>query len=298
MKRTTLAALTVAALTTMLSGGTTPASVVGPLDFETGTQAANQFTANFVQLYAKNSGTITQTDPADLDEPNNDYLRLGQSGQDIAVVTAINTTSTNKTLSNSDRFSGPFTLNFSLAVSSAVAGSSFAIYLFDPSTTNGADSLLVSVAFNKSGDTDRVHFYSDATPNAGKLGTAYDGPDITGSNGHLVGGDGASDTYYAVNAITGSDEASGTWTAASLAYTPGSNNDTKLTLTLGTIPITWTIPDALRVSDPAIAFRPDVYGTGSASWRIDNIEVVPEPASAGLFLGAGFATLLRRRRRR
>jgi hypothetical protein len=278
----------------MFSGGTTHASVVGPLNFESGTQAANQFTANFVQLYTRNSGTITQTDPADVSEPNNDYLRMQQNGNDSTTVIALNT-STTKTLANSDRFNGPFTLNFSLAAD-VPGGAGFAIYLFDPSSTNGADNLLVNLAFDQAGNQDRIRFSYDGRPDNGNTGTVYKvGANISGTGGFLSGGDGSADTYYAVDAITASTEASGTWTAASVAYTPGSNDDTTMTFTLGAASMTWTIPNDLRVSDPAIAFRTNIYNTGTKSWRIDNVQVVPEPTSMCLILGAGW--LLSRRRR-
>ncbi len=278
----------------ILCGGVSQAAVVGPLNFETGTAESNQYTQNFLQVGSNGGGSAAQTDPADVDEPNNDYIRFVQNGDgNNRVATAINTSVT-KSLATSDRFSGAFTMNFDIG-SNTDGGSTFGIYLFDPTSANGADSLLVNMQFNQVSETDRIRFSSDGAVASVGGGTQYKGNAIVGvGGGGLAGGDGDADTYYAVNALTSSSTA---WTAASLAYTPGEEDDTTLSLTIGTVTVTWTVSNALRVDNPAVAFRPGTYGSGTKTWRLDNIEVVPEPASAAV-MGIGIAAMLMRRARR
>lgn len=291
MSRITSPVLALAALP-LLTAGTASAAIVGPFDFESGTTSSNQYTQNFLQIHSQNSATLTHTDPADDEEPNNDYLKLAQTSGDVRVVAALNTNVT-KSLSNSNTFSGNLTLNFDVS-SNMPGGSSFGIYLFDPASTNGTNNLNVMLQFNQSGGTDRIRFASDGNPTSGSSGTLYRGDAISGSTGWLVGGDGSADTYWNVDALPSTSEASQSWTSGSLVYVPGTNDDTTLTLTLGTFSLTWTVPNALRVDDPAVAFLFSGYGSGSNSWRIDNIEVVPEPTLLGLLPLAGL--LVRRRR--
>jgi hypothetical protein len=276
----------------LLAATTLSAATAGPFGFESGTAASNQYTNNFLQLYSRDSGTFSQTDPADAGEPNNDFLKLARNGNaNNTAITAINTAAV-KTLSSSDSFAGTVTLTFDLA-SDAPGGSGFALYLFDPTSTNGSDSLVVTLQFNQNAETDRVRFYSDGTPTTGSTGTQHKGT-LAGTGGTFAGGDGTADTYYQANWMSQSNEAAATWTAASLVYTPGANDDTTLQFAVGQVSATWTVPNALRVSNPAIAFRANTYGSGAQSWRVDNIYVVPEPGLLGLLPIAG---LLARRGR-
>lgn len=269
------------------------AATVGPLDFESGIASGNQYTQNFLQLYARNGATLQQTDPADDGEPNNDYLRLPQNSNNITFVSAINTSAV-KSLDNSDTFNGTVTVSFS-ASSNMPGGSSLGIYLFNPASVGGADNLLVNMQFNQSGGTDRIRFYSDGATTTGSTGTQYKGTAITGStSGWLTGGDSAADTYWSNDFLPSTSESLESWTAGALVYAPGIHDDTTLTLTLGTTSVTWTIDNTMRIDNPAIALRFDGYGSGSGSWRIDDIHIVPEPASLAL-ISVSALVLMRRR---
>ncbi len=282
-----------ACLPILASASMAAAAPVGPFDFETGSTEDNQYTQNFLVLNSRNNAVMTHTDPSDPDEPNNDYIKLVQTGSDIRVVAAINTNPV-KTIANSSTFGGNLTLSFDLA-SNMPGGSTFGIYLFDPSSTNGTDNVNVMMQFNQSGETERIRFASDGNPTSGGSGTQYKGLAIDGTSGWLTGGDGSADTYWNATALPSTSEASQTWTSGSLVYTLGNNDDTTLTLNLGDFSLTWTIDNDLRVANPAVAFLFSGYGNSGASWRIDNISVVPEPTLIGLLPAAGLLALRRRR---
>ena len=275
----------------LLTAGAASAAAVGPFDFETGTAEDNQYTQNFLEVYVRNGGVLAQTDPADELEPNNDYLRMGQNGSTITVVTVLNTNPT-KTLANANTFGNNLTISFDLG-SNMPGGSVFGIYLFDPETPS--DNLFAAVYFDQASANERLRFSYDGNLTTGSGGTQFRGNTITASGGFLVGGDGVNETYWQLSMIPSSSEASGTFTSSSITYVVGDNDDTTLTLMFGTQWVTWTIPDTLKVEDPAIAFYVNGYGSGSATWRIDNIAVVPEPAMISLLPAAGLLAMRRRR---
>lgn len=61
--------------------------------------------------------------------------------------------------------------------------------------------------------------------------------------------------------------------------------------------LTFTFPHSENILTMNFAASNLEYGTGDESWGLDNVEVVPEPATLAL-LGAGLAGLLARRKRK
>ncbi len=255
-------------------------------DFET----ANQFSDSFHTLASVNSPTTAQTSNG----AANDYLRMAQRPSGNFQVTsafAYNTSAT-KTLANSDTFGGAFTVDFKVS-SNTPGGSGFGLFLFDPTSSNGSNNLYAWVQFNQSSENDRIRIARDASPTSTGNGTTYT-TGLTGTNAGFLDASG----YHQVNAFSSTSNSSPVFTNGSITYTPGTGDTTTLAFTLGAATVTAVIPDTDVISNPAIAFRLNTYGNGTAEWRLDDIafpNAVPEPASMGLLALAGTALLARRR---
>ncbi len=250
---------------------------VGPIDFETAGDLANNFRLNTNTV---NSSRLSQIGPS----AGNDYIAHNNSPTDSSSTTVgIYDTSPGDVNATQSLFTGPFSVEFD--ISGAQATSSFGVLLINPDE-NGfrTDNLLALFNLDVTGTTDRMRFFRDGNS-----------PFNNGSAGTLVGA--ATDGNAGIDA---SPDSAPFWGHLKLDYSVIAGVP-QMTLTVGNLSATSTYltTDALP-SSVEVAFRVfDVNGTDGTA-KIDNFQIssVPEPTSAALIgLGLG-AVLLNYRRGR
>jgi len=243
---------------------------VGPIDFETTGDLANNF------RLAANGYLISQTGYGAL---TNDYVvhnnnPFNSNGGTVGVYDL--TPEDGATTQN--LFGGQLTIEFD--ISAAQPATSFGVLLLDPANPNNNLLGLLNVD-NNLGTNETIRFFRDGTlPSAGTL------------VGSAVNGDGG---------LSISPDSDPVWGHVVVDYLPDKGGGIpELKLTVGSLAATsafdasHALPSAVEV-----AFRIyDVNGTGTA--KLDNFRItqVPEPGSASLIgLGMGGLMFCLRRRR-
>ncbi|NJK90509.1 MAG: PEP-CTERM sorting domain-containing protein [Blastochloris sp.] len=94
-----------------------------------------------------------------------------------------------------------------------------------------------------------------------------------------------------------STDVSPVFSTLTVNYTPGSSNDTLLSLSMGTLNHSVIIANSEAIANPRIAIRLFDPSTTAGSVKFDNFSVIPEPSTYVMLL-LGFVLLLVLRRRR
>lgn len=254
-------------------------------DFET----SNQFSDNFRVARGTAGSNIGQTSTA-----GNDYMWGGMISGTQNVVAVYDTTPGNAA-DTLPSFAGPLTIDFKVAT--ANAAQIVGLYILD--STNVNNSLSVRLNITATGSSERISFAKDGNLSTGSGAVAYS--NTTGFSG--TGGAFNTTTSYQVNSnIAHSPEATPVFYGLTATYTPGTNDDTTLTLTYGTsFSATVTVANADRIDNPTLGFFISNY-TVNTTTKIDDIAItystIPEPSSYALLLGAFSAGLFVFQRKR
>ena len=250
---------------------------VGPIDFETTGDLANNFRLNTNTV---NSSRLSQIGPS----VDNDFIAHNNNPFNSSSTTVgIYDTSPGDVDATQNLFSGAFSVEFD--ISAVQTASSFGVVLINPDEINfRTDNLLALFNLDNSGTLDTIRFFRDGNS-----------PFNNGSAGTLVG--------TAVNGDSGlnvSSDATPVWGHFKMDYTVATGIP-QMTLTVGSFIATsaFDATNALPAS-VEVAFRIyDPSGTDGTA-KLDNFQItlVPEPTSAALIgLGLG-AVLVKHRRRR
>ncbi|NJL70290.1 MAG: PEP-CTERM sorting domain-containing protein [Candidatus Competibacteraceae bacterium] len=254
-----------------------PAVHAQVLTFETGTASDNQFTQNFRRIDSWTDNTVGQTDPT-AGEPNNDYAFLSTSTVSPDPINGglllFDTTPADTTAGTDNTFAGPLTIT--LDISAVQADSSIGIMFLDGTNTN---NLLALFNLDTTGTSDRIRFFRDGIATAVSAGTQI-GTTANGGSGLNISG---TDPF--------------TFGTMTVTYTPGTSNDTLLSLTVGTLSHSVSILNTDRIDTPRIGVRLFDPSSAAGSVKFDNFSIVPEPSTVALLLcGLGALAALRRRR--
>ena len=248
---------------------------VGPVDFETTGDLANNFRLNTNTV---NSSRLSQIGPS----VDNDFIAHNNIPFNSSSTTVgIYDTSPGDVDAAQNLFSGNFRVEFD--VSGVQGGSSFGVVLINPDEINfRTDNLLALFNLDNSGTTDLIRFFRDGNS-----------PFNNGSAGTLVGT--AVNGYSALNV---SSDAAPVWGHFKVDYTVTAGVP-QMTVSVGYFSATsaFDVAHALP-SSVEVAFRIyDLSGDGSA--KLDNFQIisVPEPTSAAL-IGLGLGALLVKYRQR
>jgi len=298
---TTLSLLSLAAAS---ASATVMTNSIGPITFAGG----SDLSSNFRQVPGPFGSTVANTLSQGSDA---NYACAGLDGADgssasnvaIAFYDPLNTSTTPATLSNANQFNGPVTVSFNTR--SNVANDSIGVFFTDPNSESGTGSILALVNWNYSGSgssgagtADKVRIWTGCNADTNTLGTlkyTYTSSDI----GLDISEDPSDPLNWKSMGATNILEPL-TYAPLSVEYAV-SGTDALITLvgpnaTLG--PIDLGAGTALA-NAPEIGLRvgPTVTGFDRVDFTNFSISIpsVPEPASAGLLMGAA-ALMLRRRR--
>ncbi|NMC82647.1 MAG: PEP-CTERM sorting domain-containing protein [Armatimonadetes bacterium] len=248
---------------------------VGPIDFETAGDLANNFRLNTNTV---NSSRLSQIGPS----VDNDFIAHNNNPFNSSSTTVgIYDTSPGDVDATQSLFSGAFSVEFD--ISAVQTASSFGVVLINPDEINfRTDNLLALFNVDNSGTLDTIRFFRDGNS-----------PFNNGSAGTLVG--------TAVNGDSGlnvSSDAAPVWGHFKMDYAVNAGVP-QMTVTVGNFSATSAFDAAHALpSSVEVAFRIyDLSGDGSA--KLDNFQItsVPEPTSAAL-IGLGLAAALLNYRRR
>lgn len=274
-------------------------------DFESGTAADNQKTNNFRSVKA--SGSLSQTDPADGGEPNNDWLAgsqvTGGSEWTRSTVAVYDTTPTNASDARQGFGNGQITVDFRMAT--GAQNQAVGIYFYTANNQNLFARFSVSTV---NGAVDRINLSANGLMNGGN-----------GSEVHLT-----PTTYSATSGTTtlansGVENASSahynntgdpTWFWVTVVYTPGATANTS-TLSLAykansvndapSFSASVVVPDTYKVIDPSLGLF--LYNNLTPTVKIDDLTItygaIPEPSTYGILLAGivGGVVALKRKRR-
>lgn len=253
----------------------TNAQAVGPIDFETAGDLANNFRLNTNVLAV---ARLSQTGPG----AGNDYIQhnntpFASGGGTIGIYD----TTPGDIDATQNTFAGPFSVEFD--ISGVQASSSFGVFLINPAenapTRN--DNLLALFNLDSTGTTDLIRFFRDGnTPfNDANAGTQVNS--VSGSSGLNV-----------------SSDLSPVWEHFKLDYSVLLGVP-QLTLTVGSLSATSTYSAAHALpANVEVAFRIFDSSATEGTAKIDNFQITlaPEPGS-GVLLGIGAMVFLNRIRR-
>ena len=227
------------------------------LDFE----SAGQYAGNFRKIAG--TGNPAQTGPT----PDNDYVSMAGT---VTATTVYDTTPANATEKSVFTVSPGSPLTISADARFATATSSFGIYIVD--ATNEAAGYLALLNFNQSGSNELIRFSGNAVPNTGGAGTL-----VTPAGG----------SADVINANEFSNILFG--------YSIDANNHPVLSVTAGSLSSSHTfdtITSPLTNVQVAIRSSPQTVGQND----FDNVTITGVPEAASLWVLAGGALAVRRRR--